>query len=436
MSGAEAQNPQPPEAIQDPASPQQLVGELPRSTLILLSCVSLTSGIGHSGMGSVLPAIGREIGFPDPLVSAVFSLSAFCGLIFSQVWARQADIRGRKPIIQVGILGFVLSMGACGVVVGVGLLHVLPTMTIFGMFLFARTFNGTMASASPPATQAYVAERTAPERRTQAIASLAGAAGLGTIFGPLLSPILVGTPLSLAGPMIYMSLAALCMLFAVRRFLPEDDRAKRFRENRRAGADAKVAANTRIGVGKVLADRAVRPFLLCGAVVSVCAAAMGQTIGFVMMDRIGLSPVASLPYITAAMFAGSACAVFGQWVLIPSLKFPPRKLLMLGSFIGLCGGLVMAIGGGHRAAIAGFALASLGQSLAIPAIATGASLAVSRDAQASTAGLIASMGGGAYLTAPLVVYLYGQMERAPFILTSVGMAMVCGYTVWTALKRR
>lgn len=424
MSGAEAQSPQAPT-------------ELPRSTLILLSCVSLTSGIGHSGMGSVLPAIGREIGFPDPLVSAVFSLSASCGLIFSQVWARQADIRGRKPIIQVGILGFVLSMGACGVVVGIGLLHVLPAMTIFCMFLFARTFNGTMASASPPATQAYVAERTAPERRTQAIASLAGAAGLGTIFGPLLSPILVGTPLSLAGPMIYMSLAALCMLFAVRRFLPEDDRAKRFRESRKAGAaGGSVAANTRVGVGKVLADRNVRPFILCGLVVSICAAAMGQTIGFVMMDRVGLSPVASLPYITAAMFAGSACAVFGQWVLIPTLKFPPLKLLMLGTFLGLCGGLVLALGGSHQAAIAGFALASLGQSLAIPAIATGASLAVSRDAQASTAGLIASMGGGAYLSAPLVVYLYGQMDRAPFILTSTGMAVVCGYTIWKALSRR
>lgn len=422
MSGAEAQSSPP---------------ALPRSTLILLSGVSLMGGVGYAGMGSVMPAIGRELGFPDFMVSAVFSLSALCGLIFSHVWARQADIRGRKPVIQIGVLGFILSMGACGVVVGIGLLHVLPMLVIFCLFLFARTFNGTMASASPPATQAYLIERTTPERRTQAIATLSGAGGLGTIIGPLVTPLMVGTPLGLAGPMIFLALAALGMLFAIRRYLPEDEHAQRFRAGRQAGAVGGPAEhNTRIGVKAVLADRAARPFLLCGLMVMLCAAALNQIIGFVVIDRVGLSPIASLSYITATMLAGSVCAVFGQWVLIPFLKYPPLRLLLLGGSLSIAGALVIVIAGSFPAVVVGYALMSLGQSFAFPAVSTGASLAVSREAQASTAGVIASMAGGSYLTTPAVLYLYGHVHSAPFILIAVGMSTVVGYAVWKALSRR
>lgn len=404
--------------------------------MILLSGVSLTTGVGYAGMGSVMPAIGREIGFPDPMVAAVFSLSAFCGLIFSHVWARQADVRGRKPVIQIGVLGFVLSMGACGVVVWIGLQHLLPAMAIFWLFLFARTFNGTMASAAPPATQAYLVERTAPERRTQAIATLAGAGGLGTIIGPLITPILVGTPLGLAGPMIYLALAALGMLFAVRRLLPEDERAAQFREGRAAGAKSAGEAHARVGIGAVLADRAPRPFLVCGLLVMLCSAALNQIIGFVVIDRVGLSPVESLPFITGAMLAGSACAVFGQWVLIPWMKAPPLRLLMLGSLLFAVGGVAAILGDGFAVVIVGFALMSLGQSFAVPACATGASLAVSREAQATTAGVMASMIGGSYLTTPAVLYLYGQAHPAPFVMIAAAMAAVFGYTAWAQLGRR
>jgi len=50
--------------------------------------VQVITAAGNTGMQSVLPAIGRESRIPDPLIAAVFSLSALLWAIFSPVWAQ------------------------------------------------------------------------------------------------------------------------------------------------------------------------------------------------------------------------------------------------------------------------------------------------------------------------------------------------------------
>ena len=55
----------------------------------------------------------------------------------------------------------------------------------------ARTIYGVFGSAAPIASQAYVADRTTPEQRTQAMSLLASAQGLGTVIGPALAPVFV-----------------------------------------------------------------------------------------------------------------------------------------------------------------------------------------------------------------------------------------------------
>ena len=164
------------------ATPQQVR----QRAFALLFCVSVTTALGNSGMQSVLPAIGRQIGIPDPMVAAIFSLSALLWALASPFWARQSDLRGRKPLILLGLAGFVLSMIACGVVVSAGVRHFATPMIVFGLFLLARAVFGLFGSASNPATQAYVAERTTIDERTQSMSNLAGAISLvGVLLGAL-----------------------------------------------------------------------------------------------------------------------------------------------------------------------------------------------------------------------------------------------------------
>src|SRR5215472_10651969 len=88
---------------------------LPTKSLAIIFGVSIVTALGNTGMQSVLPAIGRSIGFPDYQVAAIFSLSAVLWAFSSPYWARQSDIVGRKPMMMVGLAGFVVSMVCCGV---------------------------------------------------------------------------------------------------------------------------------------------------------------------------------------------------------------------------------------------------------------------------------------------------------------------------------
>src|SRR5438874_9425218 len=90
---------------------------IPKRALAIIFGVSIATALGNTGLISVLPAIGRSIGIPDEMVVAIFSLSAILWALASPFWARASDKYGRKPLMLVGLAGFMVSMAVCGVVV-------------------------------------------------------------------------------------------------------------------------------------------------------------------------------------------------------------------------------------------------------------------------------------------------------------------------------
>src|SRR5439155_19373610 len=160
---------------------------LPKRAVTIIIGVSAATALGNTGLITVLPAIGRSIGIPDEMVVAIFSLSAIMWAVASPYWARASDRFGRKPLMMVGLSGFMVSMTLCGLVVSAGLRHLAAPLVIFILFLLGRSLFGLFGSASNPATQAYVADHTPREQRTQSMAMLAGAFGIGTVVGPFLA---------------------------------------------------------------------------------------------------------------------------------------------------------------------------------------------------------------------------------------------------------
>src|SRR3990167_11391846 len=241
----------------------------PRSFGILFA-VSIVVAVGNTGLMSILPAIGRQIQIPDPFMAAIFSLSALLWAVMSPVWARESDKRGRRPLIMLGLGVFAISMLCCGLVVTAGLHHLAPWPVIFVVFLLARALFGLIGSASNPATQAYVAERTPRSERTQMMASLAGAFGLGTVVGPFLAPMFILPVVSLAGPLFSFSLIALCMLIVVWRLLPEESVP---RESRRLASAA------------LWKDKRLSPFLIYGFLVAPRQTAPGPPPGLTIIAK-------------------------------------------------------------------------------------------------------------------------------------------------------
>ncbi|HWW25134.1 MAG TPA: MFS transporter, partial [Caulobacter sp.] len=126
----------------------------------ILFAVLLSSAAGNTALQTVLPAIGRQVGVPDVLISSIFSLSALLWGVMSPVWARMSDKRGRKPMVILGMAGFAVSMLGFGFFILMGLKGLMAPLAVFAGAALSRAIFGLVGSASNPAAQAYVADRT------------------------------------------------------------------------------------------------------------------------------------------------------------------------------------------------------------------------------------------------------------------------------------
>ena len=387
----------------------------------ILFAVSLIAAAGNMALQSVLPAIGREFGLRDTLVSAAFAISALMWTLTSPYWARLSDRLGRKKVIMIGLGGFVASIGGFGLATTAGLQLWLGPLTAFVLMAVARTIYGVFGSASPIAAQAYVADRTTPEQRTQAMSMLASAQGLGTVLGPTLAPLLVLPVVGLAGPMYAFALFGAVVLWVVWRRLP-------------SGEVVRIPSPSgRRTAGKGLwKDRRVRDYLLFGLLVTGSQAINISVLGFHVIDVIvqpGLDPEAALPFISIAMFAGAAATLMAQWGLIPLLKLQPADLMRWGAGLALLGNLLTVFAPGYYGVVIGYAIVSMGVGFARPGFTAGSSLEVGPNEQGAVAGLMMSLAGLSFLVPPVVgVALYELAEPAPFIANALlltGALVLC-----------
>jgi len=398
---------------------------LPPRSFAILSAVSVVIALGNTGMQSVLPAIGRQIGFPDFLVAAIFSLSALLWAFCSPIWARRSDRVGRKPMILLGLIGFMISMICCGAVVSLGVRHLAPAILVFILFLGSRALFGLFGSASNPATQAYVAERTHRDQRTEAMAGLAGAFGLGTIIGPAVAPIFVFPVLGLAGPMFAFAIIAAVMIVVVVRGLPETWPGFNKAVPGAAGRGAKPRP--------LLRDPRLTPFLVYGFLLAACQTAQGQTLGFLIIDKLHLPPLQAQGFTAVAMMAGAVAGLLAQWGLIRMFRMGPRDLLRWGAGIAALANVMVAFAPGYSMVVIGYALSSLGYGFARPGFTAGASLAVSHAEQARAAGAIAAVNGFNVVVAPLFVLLYGAAHPAPFLLNTLVLAGLLAFALFNGV---
>lgn len=393
---------------------------IPKRSFAIIFGVSLATAMGNTGLISVLPAIGRSTGIPDEAVVAIFSLSALLWAFSSPMWARASDRRGRKPLMIVGLAGFMVSMALCGVVVAAGLAHVAHWAVIFIAFLLARALFGLFGAASNPATQAYVAEYTPPEKRTSAMSSLAGAFGLGTVIGPFLAPLFVLPFVGLSGPLFAFALIAGVMLAVVIRYLPESER-------RDTGGQPELQLDPSGKIRPMWRDPRIIPFLVYGFLVAVCQTAQGQTLGFLIIDTLGMSPTEAQGFIAVAMMFGAMAGLLAQWGIIRMFDMTPRQLLRWGVAVAAVGNLIVAVSPGYWGVVVGYAISSLGFGFARPGFTAGASLAVNMGEQARVAGAIAAVNGVNVVLAPAFVWLYRHLAWGPFILNAAILAVLLVY---------
>ena len=408
---------------------------IPQDRVAILFLVMLVSAAGNTAMQSTLPAIASQLDVPDFWVSLAFSWSALLWVLTAPKWARLSDKRGRKILMSVGVIGFVASMGFCGLVLWLGLNgYIAPAMTFIAFAIF-RSLYGGFGSAAPPAVQAYIAARTERAERAKAISLLASSFGLGTVIGPALSHFLVFEPFGLAGPLIIFATFGLAVLLALHLRLPND--TPRFEARGVVASypnaasmnqpitDAEDTALPRTEVRLHWLEPRLKSWMIAGLLGGHAQAILLGVVGFLVRDRLGLHdlPREAVEATGSVMFVGAMATLLAQWGLIPILSISPRNSVLWGSLLALLGVAIVGVGDDYYGITLGFALASLGFGLYRPGFTSGASLAVRRDEQGDVAGKIASINGAAYIVAPAIgVALFNWWEPAAFIL--IGSALL------------
>ena len=173
-------------------------------------------------------------------VTLLTGVYALMQLVFAPVWGHWSDRIGRRPLILLGIAGYVVAQVIFGLSTSLGLLYV------------ARVIGGVLSSATLPVSAAYVADMTTTEERSRGMAWLGTASSLGVVVGPALGGLLSRRDWHLnwsAGhfevdsfsiPFFSAASLGLLTLLAALRWLPESlrrasarDMSKRLRTDRR-----------------------------------------------------------------------------------------------------------------------------------------------------------------------------------------------------------
>ncbi len=420
---------------------------IPRDRIVILFLVMLVAAAGNTAMQSILPAIASKLKVADVWVSLAFSWSALLWVFTAPKWARMSDQRGRKQLMRLGIVGFVASMGLCGLTLWLGLNGIIGAGVTFVIFAVFRSVYGAFGSAAPPAVQAYVAARTERTERTKALSLLASSFGLGTVIGPAVAQFLMFPPFGLAGPLVMFALFGAAVLIALHLRLPND--TPRFEARGDVASypsSATMSALDSEGEGKEVglgtvrkADELVRlawndsrlvAWLVSGLIGGHAQAVLLGVVGFVVRDRLGLhnDPLGAVQAIGSVMFIGAMATLLAQWGLIPILSLSPKTSVLWGATLALIGIILTAVAKDFYSITTGYALASLGFGLYRPGFTAGASLAVSRHEQGDVAGKIASINGAAYIFAPsLGIWLLGIWPPATFLLVGTALALL---VVW------
>lgn len=376
---------------------------LGRRQLAVLILALMATGIGQSLVFAILAPLGREVGMAEIQITSIIALSALIFAFASPKWGRLSDRIGRKPVIITGLLGYTVGTVLFSSVFAAGLAGILGGGLLYVVALLVRCVQSLIMSGTAPATTAYAADCTSPQERTSTMASLGTANSLGMILGPAVSGALAAfgllAPLYFAG---VLSAAAALLVWKAMPGLSEAARRER-----------KPARRMRY------LDPRIRRYAMTAIALFTGFSAIQQTLGFQLQDKLALDGVATAQMNGAALMVSALFTFTVQVTIMQRVKAPPKFFIRTGLACLGVGALFVAGFSGFASLAIGMAFFGTGLGLAMPAISSGASLAVEADEQGAAAGVISSCPAVGFVTGPVIGgLLYAVSPVAPAVFGS------------------
>ena len=158
-------------------------GELGRMQLAWLAAAILVVSTGYGALMPLLPtwlALARPDAAASDIadhVGFITGVYAFGVLMGAPFWGLVSDRVGRKPILIMGLAGYVASL----------LLLLAPSLAGLSGLYALRCTSGFFVAAVIPVVSALIAEHTRPWQRARRFAWLGAVSLIGFLFGPWLN---------------------------------------------------------------------------------------------------------------------------------------------------------------------------------------------------------------------------------------------------------
>ena len=396
-----------------------------RGAFFMLFFGLMVIGAGNTMLiAAIIPPLTRELALPDWMAGAIFSFSALCWSLTSPFWGKQSNRLGRRRVVALGLGGFGVSMFLLLIFAHASLSGwIAGAVAVFFSLALSRSIFGLFGSATNPAAQAYVADRTSPEERQSEIAFITSGFSTGTVIGPAFAAALVGA-FGLLSPLMVTCVIAFSLSFLIWRFLPE---------HRPPRADAGEFVEPD-GARGLWHSRAVLPFLVYAVSLSLVTGILTQVFVFTVMDTMNVEGREAAQFTGPAFTVGAMAILLSQLVLIPRLKLKNRHLMVIGCLPLICGALLLIFAQDFATLVFAQFLIGLGQGLARPGFSSGASLAVSPALQGNVAGLVISAKGMGFIVTPFFGLFLDEFvnPQLPFIICTtllVAMALFAQFVL-------
>lgn len=369
--------------------------KLPDSRTILspITILIITVLIDMTGFGMIIPLIpfyAQKLDAGPSGIGILISSFSVMQFVFSPVLGQISDTRGRKPILIFSIL------------TSIGSFVLFTYATNYLLLLLSRVIAGLASEGA--VAQAYVADITSREKRSEGLGKIGAATGVGFILGPVIGGLL--SPYGFWAPGTAAVILGIINLLFVLLFLPEPERLT---ESGYAIGFKEYLTN----IFDAVREPVTGQIFVILFVITLSFAAIPVTVPLLALDYYGFTEV-DMSYVF--IFIGLV-QVFLQGFAIRKLVqgFGEETLIVLGPVFMMLGIIFMPLLRGILFFGLSLVLISVGVGLTNTAVPSLISLMSPPEKQGRVLGLTQSVGSIARIPGPV---LGGLMTELTGLSTS------------------
>ncbi len=354
---------------------------------------------------AIIAPIIRELGMQEWHAGLTVSLAGVFWVLLSRFWGRKSDIIGRKKILMVGVFGVGIFYLLLAIYVNLALEISFGVLVSLLVLVTTRTMIGAFYAAITPVSNALIADKVEPAKRTPYIAKLGAANGIGMVLGPTIGALLAG--FGLAAPLYVFAVLPFLGLFALWAFL-DDEKGTASEQN----------------LPIKIFDARLRLPMLAIFIAMVAVMSSQVNMGFYAMDRLGLSTLEAAKLTGYGLAAVGGVFIVSQ-IFVSKIQASPTALLRWGAALGVLGYTLVCLMNSEFVLILGFCIGGFGLGLIFPSANVMAVNFVNKHEQGIAAGTVSAAQGLGSAIAPIAsTAIYAASPVLPFVIVVVGFAVV------------